>query len=165
MFNSVGPTLNPPLKFTLKFALAILCFPRTGFDLSKKKWTAATCLAISKLLPPGSAPQHKCLLDRSMILVQDCLFGLQVFLQMCTVGLISSGWFVSTEDAKDMCPSVNLKVGNSLSVAWMEVHVQQRLFSDLLTFLFIGNIFLCSRKHSLVSRPQKKTCQQTCPCM
>lgn len=58
------------------------------------------CLAISELVPPGSAPQQ--VLDRSMILVQNHLFGLQVFLQICAVGLIGSGSFVSTEDAKDM---------------------------------------------------------------
>lgn len=86
------------------------------------------------------------MLEMSMILVQNHLFGLQVFLQICAAGLIGSGCFVSTEDAKDVRPSGNLKIGNSLSMAWMEVHMQQRLFNDLLTFLFIGNVFLYSRK-------------------
>jgi len=45
------------------------------------------------------------------------------------------------------CTLMNLKKGISLSMAWMEVHIQQKLFSDLLHFCVNGNGFLFLRRH------------------
>lgn len=38
---------------------------------------------------------------------------------------------------------IDLKKGISLGMAWMEMHIQQKLFNDLLHFFVKGNIFLC----------------------
>lgn len=156
MFNSARPILKPSLRLPYtQIALAILSFPLTNFSQAKKKRTSVIFLAISGLLWPGSALQYNTnyYVYVLLLLVQGYLFCLQVFLQcMCSSLYINPDYalfffFFFQGCWIHVCTLISLNRSISLSMACMEVHIQEELFNDLLYFFVKSSVFLCSWRH------------------